>query len=87
MSLKTFNIKYFQTREHYEADADEWIDEDFYSIEECNIRCKDLMFKRLLYRLEIYNKDDKFNLIKSHTITNFNRQKYYEQRKTKFTNK
>lgn len=79
--LTHYLIKYYETEEHYESDAEEWINDKFYSEIAYTAKAQELMFNKFFYRIEIYKSDNKLNPIRMFLLSNFNRKKHYKENK------
>ena len=70
MDLDYFLIKYYETEEHYESDADEWIQDKFYSESAYIGKAQELMFNKMTYRVEVYKRDNKLQPVRLFLFSN-----------------
>lgn len=79
--MNTFKIRYFESKEHFEAEADEWVKDTFYTIGGAEAKAEDLLYRNIKYRVEVYNTDNKLKPILILNQSNFNRNEYRKYQK------
>lgn len=74
-------IRYFKTEEHSDADADEWVQDKFYSEIHYTTVAEDLMLKQNYFRIEIYINTNRFTPVKTFMLSKFDRTNYFKNNK------
>lgn len=87
MELTKYTVRYFKTREHYDNDLSDKVNDVFYDEDACIAKCQDLLYRYLHFAAQYSLEHTPNTIIGEMTFDDFDRAEFKKQIQTNINNR